>query len=153
MKTNSHAWSDQEGFTLLEAIMGIFVLSIVVSLIPLMLKTFVSIDRVLTVEKDYEWNLFLIQFRKELNEIKKRHMDRERVYLDGTNLVITYEKYGSVIRRKVNDKGHEIVLQNVKSVLFYDVERGIGMAVEFQDGTREEARFFISEPEEEQVVP
>ena len=43
-----------------------------------------------------------------------------------------YEKYGSNIRRRVGLKGHEIMLQNLKTVTFERVVNGVKISVQDQ---------------------
>ena len=41
-----------------------------------------------------------------------------------------YEKYGSNIRRRVDLKGHEIMLQNIKAVTFEPIVNGVRISVQ-----------------------
>ena len=41
-----------------------------------------------------------------------------------------YEKYGSNIRRRVDLKGHEIMLQNIKAVTFEPIANGVRISVQ-----------------------
>ena len=43
---------------------------------------------------------------------------------------IMYEKYGSNIRRRVDLKGHEIMLQNIKAVTFEPIANGMRISVQ-----------------------
>ena len=50
---------------MLEAILSMLILSVVMVLLPLTFQAFAAIDRTVTVEEDFEWNLFLIHLRGE----------------------------------------------------------------------------------------
>lgn len=66
MKVKQSVWNNECGFTLLEAIMTMVISSLILSFIPLMYLSYAAVERSISTEKDYEWNIFLIQFRREL---------------------------------------------------------------------------------------
>lgn len=151
MKKKCCVWINQSGFTLLEAIFSIFILTAIMSLLPLMYQWFSAIERSVSIEEDFQWNIFLIQLRDELDEVDSGRLGTERIYLLKNNIPVKYERYKSSVRRQVSGKGHEVVLQNVEK---FDVrEEGpmLLIHVEFTDGTKEEARFLMP-PREEEVI-
>lgn len=65
-----------------------------------------------------EWEVFLNQLKKEFRGSEFYSIsDNRLILMIGTERTI-FEKYGANIRRRVDSKGHEIVLQNIKSVRF-----------------------------------
>ncbi|MDH5160116.1 competence type IV pilus minor pilin ComGF [Heyndrickxia oleronia] len=106
------------GFTLIECILTMLIISMIFLLFPLLIKTYEHINQSLSTEEDYEWNLFLIQLRKEMRESDGWDVSNNRLFLKMNDQMIMYEQYGTVLRRRVDSEGHEIVLQNIDQVLF-----------------------------------
>lgn len=149
MKKKDFALSNQAGFTLLESIFSILIITVIMSLFPLMYHWFSAVDRSLSPEEDYEWNIFLIQLRDELSTTDSfRSGSHERIYLLKNRVSIKYERYSLNIRRQVEDKGHEVVLQNVRRFEIREEDPMLTIYVEFLDGTKEEARFLMPPREE-----
>lgn len=149
MKVKRPVWNNESGFTLLEAIMTMVIFCLILSVMPLMYLSYSAVEQTLSTEKDYEWNLFLIQFRNELYSADAwRVGSNQRIFLEKNGMPISYERYGRVIRRKVRDTGHEIVLQNVGRLTFRRESSKLYMMVEFSDGTTEEAAFYLPFGEE-----
>lgn len=141
--------TEQSGFTLLEAIFSIFIITVIMSLLPLMYHWFSAIDRSLSPEEDFEWNIFLIQLRDELRTADSfRSGSKERIYLLKNRISIKYERHSWNIRRQVEDKGHEVVLQNVRKFEVKEEAPMLAIHVEFLNGTKEEARFLMPPREE-----
>lgn len=143
MMNIKNVMNDQNGFTLLDSIFSMLILSLIMSLMPLIFHSFAAIDRTIKVDEDYEWNLFLIQLRNELEDANMVLVDSNRIIIDKKVGGVFYETYGYSIRRTVNDKGHEVVLQHVPSVLFSQHGQMLRLNVVFANGVKEEARFII----------
>ncbi|MBS4217163.1 ComGF family competence protein [Bacillus sp. FJAT-49711] len=152
MLNENNVMNNQYGFTLLDSIFSMFILTIIMSLMPLLFQSFAIIDRTIKIDEDFEWNLFLIHLRNEVEDAKKVHVFNHpsRILIE-KNLMIAYETHGNSIRRTVNDKGHEIVLQHVHSVNFSKLNQMLIVNVSFSNGIKEEARFVI--PEEMEGSP
>lgn len=144
MKVKRPVWNNESGFTLPEAIMTMAIFCLILSFMPLMYLSYSAVERTISTEKDYEWNIFLIQFRSELYSADAwRVGSNQRIFLENNDIPISYERYGKVVRRQVRDMGHEIVLQNVARLTFREESPKLYMMVEFADGTTEEAAFYL----------
>ncbi|GIN19981.1 hypothetical protein J1TS3_11150 [Siminovitchia fordii] len=148
MKKKRIVLTEQSGFTLLEAIFTIFIITVVISLLPLMYYWLFAIDRSLSPEEDFEWNIFLIQLRDELAAADSFRNGSERIYLLKNRVSIKYERHSWNIRRQVGDMGHEVVLQNVRRFEVKEEAPMLAIHVEFLNGTKEEARFLMPAGEE-----
>ncbi|RST73806.1 prepilin-type N-terminal cleavage/methylation domain-containing protein [Siminovitchia acidinfaciens] len=151
MRKKHFVLTDQSGFTLIESIFSIVVLTILMSLLPLMYNSLSAIDRSISLEEDFEWNIFLIQLRDELGTVDSCRFGTERVYLIKNTISIKYERFQWDIRRQVGDKGHEVVLQNVRKFDVKDEAHMLVINVEFINGTKEEARFIMPAREEGEI--
>ena len=142
MKKDKFAYKalfNQHAFTLIESMFVLWIVVTIFLLFPLMIKTYAHIQRVLTPEETYEWNIFLIQFRKELGISKSYTIENNHIKLLVNNNFVSYEPYGALIRRRVNETGHEVVLRNVKDVKFTEVGHKLQLVVQFLNQTKEEA--------------
>lgn len=149
MKIIKNVLSKQSGFTLLETLFSIMLITLIMSIMPFIFQTIHTLDRLLETDQDYEWNLFIIGLRKELEEAEQINVmklnAKTSLILEKRNQVITYEPYGQSLRRKVNKLGHEIVLQEIHSIEFILNEEEVLIQVEFLDGIMDESRFAIKE--------
>lgn len=152
MSIKNIVWNNHRGFTLIEAMLHMLILSIIMSLIPLIMYYLSSVDRIMSVQHDYEWNLFLINFRHEIADADPISVYRQRV-LASKNEQVTYrfEVYGTVLRKRVNNTGHEVILQNIRDAAFIKFDDHFTFEVEFLDGTKEKAIFLLPEQKQGQV--
>lgn len=149
MKISKNVFNNQSGFTLLETLFTIMLITLIMSILPFILQTMYTLDSIVETDQDYEWNLFIIGLRKELEEAEQINVmklnAKTSLILEKRNQVITYEPYGQSLRRKVNKLGHEIVLQEIHSIEFILNEEEVLIQVEFLDGIMDESRFAIKE--------
>lgn len=143
MKNKLNVLSNSYGFTVMEAILVMFILSIIMMIFPLLFQTIIAITQSLQVAEDYEWNLFLIDLRHELQNVDEVVVFQERIHLLRENMLVTYERYGETIRRRVNNSGHEVVLQQVKQLHFYKDQQLLTLEIEFVTGMKDEALFLL----------
>lgn len=141
-KNRKNALSNETGMTLFETMMSILILSIIMTMMPLIFLAVSSIENSIDVEDNFEWNLFLIQIRKEMkaaDSIRVNSENRIILYLEDQR--IYYEVHGTSIRRRVNSMGHEVTLQKINKARFEIYEEMFVLSVEFINGTNEVARF------------
>ncbi|MBS4209612.1 competence type IV pilus minor pilin ComGF [Bacillus sp. FJAT-50079] len=143
MKESKNVWNSQLGFTLLEMTLSILILTMIMLIIPLVFSAFTALDRSLDVADDYEWNLFLIQFRQEVEMGDQLTIGKERMFIDIRHTFVEYEVYQDVIRRKNHGLGHEVVLQQLKNAHFSKQDDFLILSVEFLNGTKDETRIPI----------
>lgn len=143
MKNKLNVLSNSYGFTVMEAILVMFILSIIMMIFPLLFQTIIAITQSLQVAEDYEWNLFLIDLCHELQNVDEVVVFQERIHLLRENMLVTYERYGETIRRRVNNSGHEVVLQQVKQLHFYKDQQLLTLEIEFVTGMKDEALFLL----------
>ncbi|MDQ1001527.1 competence protein ComGF [Neobacillus niacini] len=122
-------YRNEKAFTLLEVL---FAFSVFMTIIFFMAPVF----HIVLNNKDsngrlqeMEWDVFCSQIKKEIRISSKAEVVSGRLVLTNNNESITYEKYGSNIRRRVNSSGHETLLQNVSSVTFTRVNNSIKIIV------------------------
>ncbi|MGR3765002.1 competence type IV pilus minor pilin ComGF [Rossellomorea sp. NS-SX7] len=144
---------NDEGFTLLDALMSLLVFSIISLSFPMIMKAFVTIKSESVPPRYYEWNLFSESLRSELWGGVNIMVSPERFSFEKGGELITYERYQNSIRRKVNDRGHEVVLQSIHSITFSQVPQGVKVEIDFQKGERVESEFYYFNKENMSETP
>jgi competence protein ComGF len=137
---------NERGFTLVESIFTLMIAVMILSLIPLVIKAFNHIDISLSTEETYEWNTFLMQLRREIRNSEESNIVGNKLCLKVNGENVTYEQYGLLLRRRVNETGHEVVLQKVETATFSMVKNDISLKVTFTNDHQEIARFSFFNP-------
>lgn len=141
-KRKQGVWWSSNGFTLVEMLIVLAIFFACAASFPLLYDSLYRTIESGKTEKNTEWELFVIQLRNELHMSKDWHvMGRQLRYfsLEENDSMISISKYEDKIRRQVNGKGHEIMLQNVKSADF-SLEGGkVYIHVTFSNGEKEGA--------------
>lgn len=116
----------KNGFTLIEMLLSFMIFLVIVFSLPLLLKVF----DIWTIPKNdfsqLEWQIFTQQSKLEIRESAEIHVDDHQLrFTKFTGEIVTYELYNNKLRRQVNGRGHEILLQNIKSVRFKPKNNGV----------------------------
>jgi competence protein ComGF len=144
---------NNKGFTLLDALLSFFVFSIISLSFPLIMKGFETIKSDSIPPRYYEWNLFSESLGNEVWDTGDIMVSPERISFEKEGEWITYERYQNSMRRKVNDRGHEVVLQSIHSIAFSEVPQGIKVKVEFEGGESMESAFYYFYKDTAQETP
>lgn len=151
MKIVKNVLNKSSGFTLLETLFSMMLITLIMSILPFIFQTIHTLDGLMKTDQDYEWNLFIIGLRKELEASEQVNVVKvntnTRLVLKKGSQFIHYERYGPSLRRRVNKLGHEIVLQKIQRFDFTLNGEVLDVQVEFIDGLRDEARFAVKEAE------
>lgn len=123
--------------------------TVVLLFIPIIFAGFASVERSLDHEQVYEWNLFIIQIRNEINKADSMKATGEGLLLRAGDSTVSYEKYKNLLRRRVDGAGHEALLLNVASSSFTLEHGGILASVKFLNGHAAEARFTVKDERRE----
>ncbi|SDB99379.1 competence protein ComGF [Pelagirhabdus alkalitolerans] len=122
---------NQDGFTLVEALISIVVLSLITLLLP-SLYTLVVPVREYDQHAVYQFFHFITD---EISQSEIYSVSNDQMQLNNTlNETITIEQYQTVIRRRVNQSGHEILLRDVLSFELVENEHFIHIKVMTQSG-------------------
>mgnify|MGYP001770196346 CR=1 FL=1 len=109
----------EKGFTLIEILMSLTVLFIILSLLTPAFHLAVNYTAKRGNFHYFEWLVFIQQVKMELRESKDVRIYGTTIQFDKwTGERVTYEKYGTIIRRRVNDTGHEIMLQFIQQISY-----------------------------------
>ena len=123
---------NNRGFTIVEMIIAFSAFLFIVSLIPLSLRLLYQDGFVEGRLQRMEWEVFIGQAKKEIRMGEGISVENNRLTFVKNGQSIMYEKYGSNIRRRVDLKGHEIMLQNIKAVTFEPIANGVRISIQDQ---------------------
>ena len=129
--------SNNKGFTIVEMMIAFSAFLLIVSFIPLSFRLFYHDGFVEERLQRMEWEVFIGQAKKEIRMGEGISVVNNRLTFVKSGQSINYEKYGTNIRRRVGLQGHEIMLQNIKTVTFEQVVNGVRISVQDQFGQSE----------------
>jgi competence protein ComGF len=122
-------YPNEKAFTLLEVLFAFSIFTMIVffmfPLFQIILDNKDSNGRL----QNMEWDIFCSQIKKEIRISSKAEVISGNLVLTLNNEKISYEKYGSNIRRRVNSTGHETILQNVSLVTFSRINNSVKIIV------------------------
>lgn len=111
-------FKNEQAFTLIEALFALSIFSTIVFFAAPLLQIILNDKAFLAENQEMEWEVFCSQIKKEIRMDSGAEVFAGRLILTKDTDSIQYEKYGSNLRRRVNNLGHEIILQNVSDVSF-----------------------------------
>ncbi|WP_409270642.1 competence type IV pilus minor pilin ComGF [Neobacillus sp. SCS-31] len=68
--------------------------------------------------QEMEWDVFFNQAKKEVRMSSSAEVVSGRLIMKNGKDTIIYEKYGNLLRRRVNVSGHEVLIQKIASASF-----------------------------------
>lgn len=121
VKVNKYVnYLNERGFTMVDALYGFTIFILIMSFMPLAIHHITQSADVEQTASDMEWTVFLQLLKKEVRMSEDFMAAGEVLTVTKDDQNITYESYGTNVRRRVNGTGHEIVLQNVEHVTYED---------------------------------
>jgi competence protein ComGF len=139
---------NSRGFTLLEMLFSFSIFCIIVSFLPLLMRIMINDQPFEMRNQRMEWEVFISQMKKEVRLSNKLTVNTSQtLLLEKNGKTVIYEKYGTNIRRRVDYKGNEFLLQNVSFFQFERIVNGVRVKVTDIYGREylEEVRIFIRE--------
>ncbi|MEW4226846.1 competence type IV pilus minor pilin ComGF [Priestia megaterium] len=109
----------EKGFTLVEMLVSFALFLIIVSLFPIIIPLAKQTYNPDFSMNEMEWEIFVNQLAMEYREAKEVRIHATTLTLKmENNQIITYERYEDKIRRRVDESGHEVVLQHIKNIMY-----------------------------------
>jgi competence protein ComGF len=138
-KTRKYMWKCKVdnglGFTFIEMLVVMLILMTITSLFPLLFTVLSEWIEEPSKLHPFEWEVAVSQLTMELREAEEITIENGSLRLRNFNQdVILYERFGNLVRRRVNGQGHEVILQNVGAIELYYIADGIRMVVTGIDG-------------------
>lgn len=126
---------NEQGFTLIETLLSLFILLISLPFIVYLLGNTENKSQIDLLSAEQ----FFVFVRNDLyisDDVIVKNNQLSFKY--SSNQTISLEHYGNVIRRRVNGQGHEIYLRNVKSFVVQDMGGAVLISVTTTEGNRVE---------------
>lgn len=128
-------WNDR-GFTLVEMLLALIVFLMIASAFPLAIKIILNERVNASGIQRMEWEIFSSQVKKEMRSADQMTVSTDKILLKSGSNTIIYDKYGANIRRRVNFKGYEILMQNLSSFQFKRIPEGVEISATDTQGKR-----------------
>lgn len=128
-RRKSVRYFSNKGFTMLEMLFSFSVFLLIVSLMTVSLNFIFQDWKMEARTQRLEWHVFINQLKKEIRLADAVNITPGSIVLTIDGKSVLYEKYGSNMRRRVDIKGHEIVLQKLDAIAFTSVSGGVEINV------------------------
>ncbi|WP_078413749.1 competence type IV pilus minor pilin ComGF [Priestia abyssalis] len=116
----------EAGYTLLEMLISFSLFLMMMSFVPIIIKMTKEHQETSVSLSTLEWDLFVQQLTSEIRTGHQVECSHQKLtFVNDSHQTVTYEKYGNMIRRRVNGNGHEVALQNISSAQFIKVHQGV----------------------------
>ncbi|WP_203361768.1 competence type IV pilus minor pilin ComGF [Bacillus sp. REN10] len=127
---------------MIESLLILLVFMTLATLFPMIYGTVYRVNEQLEPGRKSEWELFVIQLRKEMYASQLWTPANDKLSYQHEGQKISIEKYKKGVRRRVNGMGHEMILQQVESIQFYWESQTLCVKVIFTNGEEEQAQFY-----------
>lgn len=128
------AYQNDRAFTLVEMLFAFSVFLIIVFFISPIFQLILHNHDLQERLQDMEWDVFCSQIKKEIRMSTNAQVVNQTLVLSEGTDKVTYEQYEHSIRRRVNDTGHEIILQDVSQVIFTRLNNAVMVSVKDLNG-------------------
>ena len=112
------AYWNEWAFTLVEMMFAFSLFWIIVFFISPLLHLILNHHELPERIQDLQWQVFCSQVKKEIRMSTKVQVLNGSLILTEDAGTAIFEKYENSLRRRVNETGHEILLQNVSNASF-----------------------------------
>ncbi|QIL45826.1 ComGF family competence protein [Vagococcus coleopterorum] len=129
------------GFTLLEGMVALLILSCILLLANTVIKSTVAIEVGAGKNSQVEWHLFLNQFEHISTEWQLKKVEPEKLTFREGNKLVELSFYKNLLRIRKNG-GYEPVLTRVIKTRFSDNEGGVDFKIKLEDGKEYCATFY-----------
>jgi competence protein ComGF len=111
-------FQNEQAFTLVEMLFAFWIFTVIIFFISPLFSVMLQHNDPSKRLQEMEWDVFSSQIKKEIRMSTKAQVVSNRLLLTEDVGSITFEKYENILRRRVNNTGHEVILQNVSEVNF-----------------------------------
>lgn len=123
--------NDESGFSFASSLLALFIISLS---LPLLVFAMAKI-RVLPSEESMMMHQLFFMLQNEVNQAVEVYHDDKRLYFRLTTGETAFiEQYQDVLRRRVEQKGHEIYARNIESISLTSVPYGIIVTIKTKRG-------------------
>lgn len=136
MVKNKHS---ESAFTLISTLIS---LSLVLISLPLIYQLISEVKSIKNLEiSPYKFMVFIKDDIHRSEQLIAK--DNKLYFYLSTDEVVTVEQYGELIRRKVDNRGHEIYLRDISDFQTMNLNYGVKITIIFKDGEKYEKIFNV----------
>ncbi|MCM3242222.1 MULTISPECIES: competence type IV pilus minor pilin ComGF [Cytobacillus] len=128
-RKKSVKYSNNKGFTMLEMLFAFAIFLMIASFLPVSINFLFQDWKMEARTQRLEWHVFINQLKKEIRLADAAEISPVSIVLTIDGKSVIYEKYGSNLRRRVDMKGHEVVLQKLDRITFSSINGGVEINV------------------------
>lgn len=110
----------ERGFTLIEMLFSLLIFMMIATLILQILLVIEKTRETKNGINQMEWELFIQDIEREVRKSQSNEIVDNKIILSKNSQLISIGKYNSIIRRRVDYTGHEVLLHNVNT---FDVRK------------------------------
>ncbi|KAA0549437.1 prepilin-type N-terminal cleavage/methylation domain-containing protein [Bacillus sp. BGMRC 2118] len=132
---------NQNGYTMIEMLLVLLILLTFTLLFP---QLFIQLSRWIETPSSlhsFEWEVAMNQITMDVREADEIEIENTRLRIKNMDEIL-YEQYGQIVRRRVNNQGHEVILQQIRGIQFYYIQGGIEIEVEDVEGRKYERKIY-----------
>lgn len=133
------------GFTLIECLLALLLLSIFFSFSSLEVKYITHLEDYITQQDQKEWIIFQQQLERELADATEVSCSNSRISYRKDGKVFFIEKYQQMLRKTSATGGHQPLLTEIKAVSFTENRTAVQIRVIIQNEQKFYAKW-IKEP-------
>lgn len=145
-----------QGFTLLESVVSLYVLVLCVSLIGFTASQYQTIRKQTFLDRQLEWHLFLNQFEYEINDLEFKDVTENKVRFEEWNAgklnrIIVYQKdlKKTNLIKTTESGGYQPLLMKVSKVTFAKKDDFLVIQAVFSNKEKYKAQIKIPQQHEE----
>lgn len=141
------------GFTLLEALFALFIISGICFLFATMIQQADRMLQRLDSREEKDWHIFLIQVHQEMILYQFQKISGNKlIFVDPADEHLIIIEQSSQVLIKNDRNGYQPLLTEVKSVSFTRVKEQIVISVTFRNGIQKEGRWLIHQESTEKIA-
>ena len=125
---------NDRAFTLIETLFAFSIFMVMIFFISPIFQLMLNNRDIKERLQVMEWEVFCSQIKKEIRMSQNVEVIAGNLILSKDNETIIYEKYKNVLRRRVDNSGHEVLLQNVSNVVFKRLDHAVKVSVNSVSG-------------------
>jgi competence protein ComGF len=134
LKKKNAFFLNNQAFTLVETLFAFSIFTMMIFFISPVFHIILNNTDLKERLQIMEWEVFCSQIKKEIRMSKNAEVVAGNLILTKDTQTVIYEKYNTALRRRVNNSGHEILLQNVSIVTFTLINHAISVYIKSLSG-------------------
>ncbi|KOS68076.1 hypothetical protein AEA09_05580 [Lysinibacillus contaminans] len=136
---------NEKGYTLLEALFQVVVFMIFSHIFVLIMLWVTEMKSTVMAIEQTKWELFVYDVNMYFVDVTSFEVNEvnSKITFQTPNGLYSMERYQNIIRKKVDNLGHEPLLIGIKTCQFYYEDEELTIVVEFPNGIKKERTYYV----------